>query len=78
MSDVQNGVIVSVMDKRFQGGAVPNNHRHTKDEVEGLDNMVYYFYRDEGAYLQVGDWSIALTPSQPPYSAKRVWIQTDN
>jgi hypothetical protein len=76
-ANVTNGVITGVIDKRYQGGAVPNNHRHKKEEVEGLDNMVYYFYRDNGAYLQVGDWSIALTPSQPPYSAKRVWIQTD-
>jgi hypothetical protein len=76
-ANVTNGTITGVIDKRYQGGAVPNNHRHKQDEVEGLDNMVYYFYRDNGAYLQVGDYSIALTPSQPPYSAKRVWIQTD-
>jgi hypothetical protein len=77
-ANVSNGVITGVIDKRYQGGAVPNNHRHKKEEVEGLDNMVYYFYRDDGAYIQVGDYSIALTPSQPPYSAKRAWIQIDN
>jgi hypothetical protein len=75
--NVANGIITGAIDKRYQGGAVPNNHRHKQDEIEGLENMVYYFYRDGGAYLQVGDYSIALTPSQPPYSAKRVWIQTD-
>lgn len=75
--NVTNGVITGAIDKRYQGGAVPNNHRHKQEEVEGLDNMVYYFARDNGVYLQVGDYSIALTPSQPPYSAKRVWIQTD-
>jgi hypothetical protein len=77
-ANVTNGVITGVIDKRYQGGAVPNNHNHKKEEVEGLDNMVYYFYRDNGAYLQVGDYSIALTPAQPPASAKRVWIQIDN
>jgi hypothetical protein len=76
-ANVTNGVITGVIDKRYQGGAVPNNHNHKTSEVEGLENMVTYFYRDGGAYLQVGDYSIALTPSQPPYSEKRVWIQTD-
>ena len=76
-ANVANGVITGVIDKRYQGGAIPNNHRHTLDNIEGLQNMVTYFYRDNGAYLQVGDYSIALTPAQPPYSAKRVWIQTD-
>ena len=37
-----------------------------------------WFARDNGVYLQVGDYSIALTPAQPPASAKRVWIQVDN
>jgi hypothetical protein len=76
-ANVTNGTITGVIDKRYQGGAVPNNHRHKIDEIEGLENVVTYFVRDNGVYLQVGDYSIALTPSQPPYSGKRVWIQTD-
>ena len=72
---VTNGVITTVTDKRFQGGAVPNNHNHKVEEING--NLVTFFYRDNGVYLQVGDYSIALTPEQPPYSDNRVWIQTD-
>ena len=76
-ANVANGVITGVIDKRYQGGAIPNNHRHKPDHIDGLENIVTFFYRDNGAYVQVGDYSIALTPAQPPYSAKRVWIQTD-
>lgn len=76
-ANVTNGTITGVIDKRYQGGAVPNNHRHKTTEIEGLENIVTYFVRDNGVYLQVGDYSIALTPAQPPYSGKRVWIQTD-
>jgi len=76
-ANVANGIITGVIDKRYQGGAIPNNHRHKQDHIDGLENIVTFFYRDNGAYLQVGDYSIALTPAQPPYSAKRVWIQTD-
>ena len=74
-ANVTNGAIQSVVDKRFRGGAVPNNHNHTVTEIDG--NLVTFFYRDNGVYLQVGDYSIALTPEQPPYSDNRVWIQTD-
>lgn len=37
-----------------------------------------WFARDNGVYLQIGEYTIALTPAQPPASAKRVWIQVDN
>jgi hypothetical protein len=74
---VENGVIKSAADLRYQGGCVPNNHNHKLEELEGSSSAVTWFARDNGVYLQVGDYSIALTPQQPPYSAKRVWIQTD-
>ena len=65
---VSGGVISTVSDLRVQGGAI----------AKPASNIPYYFYRDNGVYLQVGDYSIALTPAQPPASAKRVWIQIDN
>jgi hypothetical protein len=65
---VSNGVITAVTDKRVQGGAV----------AKPAANVPTYFYRDNGVYLQIGTYSIALTPAQPPTSAKRVWIQVDN
>jgi hypothetical protein len=65
---VTNGVITAVTDVRKQGGAV----------AKTASNVPTYFYRDNGVYLQIGTYSIALTPAQPPASAKRVWIQVDN
>ena len=65
---VSNGVITGITDKRVQGGAV----------AKPAANVPTYFYRDNGVYLQIGTYSIALTPAQPPTSAKRVWIQVDN
>lgn len=65
---VSNGVITGVTDKRVQGGAV----------AKPAANVPTFFYRDNGVYLQIGTYSIALTPAQPPSSAKRVWIQVDN
>lgn len=54
----------------------------TKYQAKGnyapSDQYVTWFARDNGVYLQVGAYSIALTPAQPPASAKRVWIQVDN
>lgn len=74
---VSNGIITAVTDLRFQGGCIPNNHNHKLSELEGASTAVTWFARDNGVYLQIGDYSIALTPQQPPYSAKRVWIQVD-
>jgi hypothetical protein len=65
---VANGVITGVTDKRVQGGAI----------AKPAANVPTFFYRDNGVYLQIGTYSIALTPAQPPSSAKRVWIQVDN
>ena len=65
---VSNGVITAITDKRVQGGAV----------AKPASNVPTFFYRDNGVYLQIGTYSIALTPAQPPTSAKRVWIQVDN
>lgn len=64
---VSNGVITGITDLRVQGGAV----------AKTAANVPTYFYRDNGVYLQIGDYSLALTPAQPPASAKRVWIQID-
>jgi hypothetical protein len=66
---VSNGVISALpANLRAQGGAV----------AKPASNVPTFFYRDNGVYLQIGDYSIALTPAQPPSSAKRVWIQIDN
>lgn len=66
---VTNGVIGTLpTNVRAQGGAV----------AKTAANVPTFFYRDNGVYLQIGDYSIALTPAQPPASAKRVWIQIDN
>lgn len=66
---VSNGIISSVpVNVRAQGGAI----------AVPAANVPTFFYRDNGVYLQVGTYSIALTPAQPPGSAKRVWIQIDN
>lgn len=65
---VANGIITAITaDVRVQGGAV----------AKVPDNIATYFYRDDGVYLQIGTYSIALTPSQPPASVQRVWIQVD-
>jgi hypothetical protein len=66
---VSNGVITTLPTSLIeQGGAV----------AKTATNVPTYFYRDNGVYLQIGTYSIALTPAQPPASAKRVWIQIDN
>lgn len=65
---VTNGVITAVTDKRVQGGAV----------AKPAANVPTYYYANNGVYLQIGTYSIALTPAQPPTAAKRVWIQVDN
>lgn len=65
---VSNGTITASTDLRVQGGAI----------AKPASNVPTYFYRDNGVYLQIGTYSIALTPAQPPGSAKRVWIQIDN
>lgn len=65
---VANGVITAVTELRVQGGAV----------AKPAANVPTYFYRDNGVYLQIGTYSLALTPAQPPLSAKRAWIQIDN
>ena len=55
-----------------------NAKYQAKGDYAPNDQYVTWFARDNGVYLQIGDYSIALTPAQPPASAKRVWIQVDN
>jgi|SRR4051812_16576065 hypothetical protein len=65
---VTNGVITAVTDKRVQGGAV----------AKPASNVPTYTYKENGVYLNIGTYTIALTPAQPSTAAKKVWIQVDN
>ena len=47
-ANVTNGTITGVTDKRYQGGAVPNNHRHKIDEIEGLEISLIIFIEITG------------------------------
>ena len=59
-ANVTNGTITGVIDKRYQGGAVPNNHNHKTTEIEGLQGLLdktivweAYLNGDNGDYVQV-------------------------
>ena len=65
---VTNGVIGSWYDAREQGGAV----------AKIPDNIPSFRYLNNGVYLDLGLYTIALTPELPPRESKLVWIQVDN
>ena len=65
---VTNGVIGTYTDVREQGGAI----------AKLPDNIPSFRYLNNGVYLDLGVYSIALTPELPPREDKLVWIQVDN
>lgn len=65
---VTNGKINSYVDVRVQGGAV----------AKIPDNIPSFRYLNNGVYLDLGVYTIALTPTLPPREEKLVWIQIDN
>jgi hypothetical protein len=65
---VTNGVIGTYNDVREQGGAV----------AKLPSNIPTYRYLNNGVYLDLGVYSIALTPELPPKEEKLVWIKIDN
>ena len=88
---VKNGIITGVYDKRYQGGAIPNNHTHNQSHVNGLpeilDRMVEWRSDGNGVRAIMGKYAgtgkpvvLYLTSSRPAASAAehRVWIQIDN
>jgi hypothetical protein len=88
---VANNIITSVTDKRYQGGAVPNNHTHPISDVTGLqaqiDKAMTWVADPNGVKCTMGKYNgtgkpvvLFLTTSQPSASASehRVWIQIDN
>jgi hypothetical protein len=90
-ANVTNGIITSIVDKRYQGGAVPNNHNHKIAEVEGLqsilDEKIKWVPDINGARAVVGKYNgtgkdivLYLTTVRPTASPTehRVWIQIDN
>ena len=74
------GTTINATALQVSGVNIDTKYQSKGDYVNNsaLANIPTFFYRDNGVYLQVGDYSIALTPAQPPASAKRVWIQVDN
>lgn len=65
---VTNGVIGTWYDVRVQGGAVAKI-------PEGVPT---FRYGSNGVFLDLGVYTLALTPLQPPAAEKLVWIQVDN
>ena len=88
---VASGIITTVEDIRYQGGAVPNNHLHGISDVtglqSGLDARASWTSDPNGVSLYVGKYAgtgkpirIFFTSAQPSASSTehRVWIQIDN
>ena len=88
---VANGIITTVTDLRYQGGAIPNNHNHKISEVTGLqellDEKVKWSADPNGVRAIIGRYNgtgknvvLFLTSAQPAPSDTeiRVWIQIDN
>lgn len=88
---VSNGIITTVTDKRYQGGAVPNNHLHPIADITGLqthiDKALTWVADPNGVKCTMGKYNgtgkpvvLFLTSSQPSASSSehRVWIQIDN
>lgn len=74
------GTTINATALQVSGVNVDTKYQSKGDYVtnSALANIPTFFYRDNGVYLQIGTYTIALTPAQPPASAKRVWIQVDN
>jgi hypothetical protein len=88
---VVNNVITAVVDKRYQGGAVPNNHNQSISTIEGLqallDEKVRWSADPNGVRAIVGRYNgtgknvvLFLTSARPSAdpTEHRVWIQIDN
>ena len=78
MTGTLTGPTFNATNNLQEGGQNLSVKYQPKGNYAPSDQYVTWFARDNGVYLQVGDYSIALTPAQPPASAKRVWIQVDN
>ena len=89
-ANVTSGVITAVTDKRYQGGAVPNNHLHTFGEITGLqehvDKTVTWAGDAKGIRVVMGKYNttgkpvvLYLTATQPTASPTehRAWLQID-
>jgi len=87
---VVNNIITAVSDKRYQGGAIPNNHNQDISTISGLqgelDKKTYWEADPNGVSLVVGKFAgtgrpirIFFTTANPGASDKehRVWIQID-
>ena len=88
---VANGIITSVQDVRYQGGAVPNNHNQAISTIEGLQDhinkAITWDSDPNGIKANMGKFAgtgkpivLFLTTAQPAAisSEHRVWIQIDN
>lgn len=88
---VVGGIITTVTDIRYIGGAVPNNHNHSIAEVTGLqaalDKTVTWVADPNGIKATMGKFAgtgkpvvLFLTTAQPAAvsTEHRVWIQIDN
>jgi hypothetical protein len=88
---VTSGIITAVADKRYQGGAVPNNHTHGIADISGLqtqiDKSLTWVADPNGVKCTMGKFNgtgkpvvLFLTTANPGASASehRVWIQIDN
>jgi hypothetical protein len=88
---VVNGIITAVTDKRYQGGAIPNNHNQPISTIDGLqaklDESVRWAADPNGVRAVIGKYAgtgkqvvLFLTTARPAAvdSEHRVWIQIDN
>jgi hypothetical protein len=88
---VTDGIITAVTDKRYQGGAVPNNHNQPISTIDGLqallDEKVKWSADPNGVRAVVGRYNgtgknivLFLTSARPSAdpTEHRVWIQIDN
>jgi hypothetical protein len=89
--NVADGIITAVTDKRYQGGAVPNNHNQPISTIDGLqthiDKALTWVADPNGVKCTMGKFNgtgkpvvLFLTTAQPSAvsSEHRVWIQIDN
>jgi hypothetical protein len=89
--NVANGIITAAGDKRYQGGAVPNNHNQSIETIEGLQDhinkAITWTADTNGIRANMGKYAgtgkpiiLYLTAAQPAASSAehRVWIQIDN
>jgi hypothetical protein len=88
---VTNGIIVSAVDIKHRGGAIPNNHTQPISSITGLQsfisNAVTWSLDTNGIKAYMGKYGgtgkpvvLYLTSSQPSPNPgeHRVWIQIDN